>query len=147
MPTQSSPKPRRRTGKRHRLTRLILRRFPSPVRDISGEVWSGELAIVMRLLLGQSLVCDREHIDGRRDGGHYAVSWYWAFEPKGRPERWYPASYDAPVMRLLGRQIIRPVGCFGGYTEMHLTDRARRVFAALGIMPTATPDQRPALAA
>ena len=119
-----------RKGVRDVLARRV-QRFPSPVCDSSGEVWPDEVTIIYRLIHGQKLVCSRDHIPAKRRGGYYAQSWYWVAEPKGRMDRWYPSQYDVPVMRLLGRQIIRPVSCIGGYTTKELTARAQRAFQPL----------------
>ena len=105
----------------------LVRRFPSPACDSSGKLWMEEASVIKRMMLGQKLVCDRHYIS---DGDCYAVSWYWSVEPKGEHRRWYPNQYDAPVMRLIGRQIIRPVTCGGGYTQMEFTKRAGRVLGA-----------------
>ena len=102
----------------------IIRRFPSPACDSSGTLWREEVKVIEQMLRGEHLICERHYI---AEGDCYAVSWYWCVEPK--VEKWYPNQPDGPVMRLMGRQIIRPMSCGGGYTTMEFTERARKAFS------------------
>lgn len=133
-----------------RMQRLV-RRFPLATGDASGDVWDEEVTIVKRLLLGQKLVCSRSYLESE---SNYAVSWYWSVEPV--PEhrraqlsvkawnrgcdawsrRWYPRQWDAPVMRLMGREILRPMTCAGGYTQSGFPCMCRPIAAFAALLRT-----------
>lgn len=134
-------------SERQRVCRLLSTRFPSCATDNSGEVWPEEGEIVCRLLRGQELIKNRHYIEEEEN---YAVSWYWAVmaavgeEAKaaaiarrdllsgkfGRP--CFRRQWDGPVMRLIGREVLKPRNCGGGYTWMVFTERAAAVFEQEG---------------
>lgn len=124
---------------KHRpLIQAMTRRFPSPARDDSGRVWPEEVTVLLRLALGQKLAQSRDYLPENRGRHTIAVSWYWVVEPKHRPDRWYPHQPDGPVMRLFGRQILRPVTCHGGATHLEMTARAKRLLARF--LPSCLPN-------
>lgn len=142
---------------RQRVCGLLSTRFPSCARDDSGRVWHEEGEIVCRLLRGQRLVTNRQW-EGDGDRVAVSWYWgeepirrgadilqaavmaaegteareraiyrrdlvCWKF---GRP--WYRDQWDGPVMRLMGREVLKPRTCGGGFTEMVFTERAAEVF-------------------
>jgi len=100
------------------LKELIETHFPSPVMDNSWPLWSEETELIRRLIDGDELLAGRVSV-----GQGYAVRFYWGADCGDQ--------YDMPVMRLLGRQVVRPVSCFGGFTRIEITERARELIVAL----------------
>lgn len=76
-------------------------------------LWDEEVLILERIERGVDLVMQRHYIEAI---DNYAVSWYWQ-------DKDYPAQCDTPVIRLLGRQVIRPTQVAGGYAKMELTEQ------------------------
>ena len=92
---------------RQRLVSLL----PNPFSDASNpSLWLDELTVLDRIAQGEKLVSERTYLE-KRDT--YAVSFYWQ-------DAKYSAEYDVVVMRLLGRQAIRPVS----YTHLTLPTKA-----------------------
>ena len=100
------------------LTDLIEKEIPSPVSDNSGAVSCDESDLIRRLMIGDELIVGRVSL-----AQGYGVRFYWGSD--------YCPQYDVSVMRLLGRQLIRPVSCFGGFTHMEFTERAKEVLLNL----------------
>jgi hypothetical protein len=135
--------PPRKNASRLSMQALVLR-FPSCAKDMSGKVWPEEIMIIRRMQLGQRLVLDRQYVEDRDS---YAISWHWDVEPVRNDlraklsikawnrccgvwmARWYPEQWDGPVTRLIGREIIKPTTCGGGYSTMEFTRRADRAFS------------------
>ena len=68
-----------------------------------------------RIAQGEKLVSERTYLE-KRDT--YAVSFYWQ-------DAKYSAEYDVVVMRLLGRQAIRPTQVAGGMVVFELSEQYR----------------------
>lgn len=100
----------------------ILERFPSCACDRSGEIWPEEAEVVESLLRGNRIVEQRHYVEPIDD---YAVSFCWV-EPDGRME--YPTCRDSVVFRLLGREVLKPITCSGGYTTLEFTRAAEAAF-------------------
>ncbi len=110
-----------------RKIRHALRRKPflNPYYDQSEpRVWPDEVEILRRIFDGERLVTGRvtSHTDstGR---AIYAVYWYWE-----DADDQHPGEFDAAVMRLMSRNVIRKVQCAGGAAHMVLTPAAEKVF-------------------
>lgn len=108
-------------GRDPRLVQL-LRKFPSCAIDMSGEVWPEEVECVAEMQRGTELIAERAYQEATNDHG---VSFYWC-EPDGKLE--YPRCRDSVVMRLMGREVVKPVTCGGGRTWIRFTERASKKF-------------------
>lgn len=106
---------------KQRLVRL-LESFPSPCTDMSGGVWDEEAECIAEMLKGTELIAERAYQEATDD---YGVSFYWC-EPDGKLE--YPRCRDSVVMRLMGREVVKPVRCGGGRTWIVFTTSAAKVF-------------------
>jgi hypothetical protein len=106
------------------LQRIVqhLGKFPSCAIDRSGDVWPEEAECVAEMQRGTELIAERAYLEATDD---YGVSFYWC-EPDGKLE--YPRCRDGVVMRLMGREVVKPVTCGGGRTWICFTDRAAKKF-------------------
>lgn len=149
-----------RLSERARVAGMLAGAFPSCAEEISGVVWCEEVEIVCRLLRGQGLVVGRHYIEPVATYG-VAWYWdvepvrrgvaelQAAVERADSPEekeaaiarrdrlgwefgrRWYREQWEGSVVRLIGREVLKPVMVGGGYTRMVFTQRAEAVFAPL----------------
>ena len=87
--------------------------LPSCACDQSGAVQWEEVDIIRRIHAGEELIVNR-HCIGL--GSSYAISWEWTHNED------HPT--DTAIMRLIGREAIKPQTCAGGFTTMILTERA-----------------------
>jgi len=99
----------------------LLANFPSCSIDLTGEVWSEEVECIEELLKGTELIAERAYQEATDD---YGVSFYWC---RNTPPR-YPRCRDSVVMRLMGREVVKPIQCGGGRTWIVFTTRAAEVF-------------------
>lgn len=104
------------------LIKQLLDNFPSCATDMSGEVWTEEAECIAEMQRGTELLVERAYQESTDD---YGVSFYWC-EPGGKLE--YPRCRDSVVMRLMGREVLKPISCGGGMTWMRFTQRAVEIF-------------------
>jgi hypothetical protein len=105
--------------------------FPSPHYDCTDpRVWAEECTIIQRLAAGEKLTLYRHRIclSQERDEYQMAIAFDWPTKerPYATPES------DHVIIRLLGRMVLRPTSCAGGYTVLQFTPAAAK---ALGVRP------------
>jgi hypothetical protein len=114
---QTPPKQPDQPRRQDRLVRL-LEKFPTCACDMSGDVWPSESELIAALQRGTTVFAEPTESGG-------AVRFYWV-EPGGKLN--YPTCSAVVVMRLMGREVLKPVTSAGGRTWIKFTDRAFKKF-------------------
>ena len=101
------------------LSKTLKTKFPSCASDSSGAVWPEETETVKKLLEGEIITQMRHYIP---EIDNYGISYHWETNECVR---------DGVVSRLIGREVIKPITCFGGRTTLEFTSNGHKILKTL----------------